>query len=78
MVTRTVTIDDVDYLLKPLTRREFKGLQPPDETTLEKALALSLHPDAAEKLEGQPVYVSKMLFDELIDLTYGGKAVKNL
>jgi len=77
MVTRTVTIEEKEYVLRPLTRRQFKSLQPIDEETLEKALAISISPETMEALEDEPMYVSKQLFDELLDLTSGGKAEKN-
>ena len=77
MITRTVTIEDKEYTLKPLTRRQFKALYPADENTMERALAASLDAVVVEALEDEPFYVSKQLFDECLDLTSGGKAEKN-
>lgn len=77
MVTRKVTIDEVEYTLKPLTRRQFKAMSATTEDTLDEALAIGLSAVEVEALLDRPLYVSKQLFDELLDLSAGGKAEKN-
>lgn len=78
MITRTVTIDESNYTLKPMTRKQFREVQAMDKDTLiDIVLALVLPDEVATRLDDQPFYVSKQLFDEAIDLTTGGKAEKN-
>lgn len=78
MITRKITIDDIEYTLSPLTRRQFRAINPVTETTIEETLAIALTPEQADTLENLPMYVSKQLFEECLDLSTSGKAEKNL
>ena len=72
-----ITIEDRQYSLAPLTKRQFKEVQADKENTIDRALSFALPAETVLELEDLPFYISKQLFDEVIDLTIGGKAEKN-
>jgi hypothetical protein len=87
MTSRTITIDDTDYVLPPLTRGQMKMLKkagfsrltPEDDpdkidAVVDMALKLALPETNPDDL---PCFVGASLFRELIDLTFGGSAEKN-
>lgn len=88
MTQRTVTIDDSAYVLKPLTRGQMKELKaagfsrmtPDDDpdridAIVDMALKMAIPNVNPDDL---PCFVGATLFRDLIDLTFGGNAEKNL
>lgn len=77
MIMKAIVVEGMEYTIKPLTRRQFKSLQPPDETTLDRTLEMILPADQNEYLEDRPLFEARKVFDAIMDFSRGDDAEKN-